>query len=214
MKAMLGAKSFQPPDWDTAYRAGTPPWETGKPAQELVRLVSEGILKPMATLELGCGTGANAVFLARRGFEVTAVDASPTAIERARTRAEDAGALLRIVLADVYEFGETAGQFDLVFDVGFYHVARRTELSRLLDLLWRITRPGSLYLTLAGAADESAEGGPPQVSEDQIHNELGRIFECVQLRPFRFESPMHKEGYLGWSCLMRRPVVRGHKVTG
>lgn len=209
MKAMVEAKSFQPHDWDTAYRSGTPPWETGKPALELVRLVHERILRPTTTLELGCGTGANAVHLACRGFEVTAVDASPTAIERARTRAEDTGALLRIVLADVYEFAETAGSFDLVFDAGFYHAVRRLELPRLLDLLWRVTHPGSLYFTLAGAKGESAEGGPPQVSEEEIHNELGRIFECVQLRPFRFESPLRKEGYLGWSCLMRRPVVHG-----
>jgi DNA-binding beta-propeller fold protein YncE len=56
------------------------------------------------------------VYLARRGFEVTAVDSSPTAVERARTRAEQTGALLRIVLGDVFEFGETCGPFDLVFD--------------------------------------------------------------------------------------------------
>jgi SAM-dependent methyltransferase len=170
-------------------------------------MVNQGLLKSGPTLELGCGTGANAVYLAQRGFEVTAVDSSPTAIERARTRAEQAGALLRIVLADVFEFAETAGSFDLVFDAGFYHFARRTDLSRLIELLWRVTHPGSLYFTLAGAAGESAEGGPPQASEDEIRSELGRLFECVQLRPFQFESPYRKEGYLGWSCLMRRPVV-------
>jgi len=170
-------------------------------------MVEGGILKPARILELGCGTGANAVYLARRGFEVTAVDSSPTAIERARTRAEQAGALLRIVLADVFEFAETAGTFDLVFDAGFYHFARQVDLSRLLDLLWRVTHPGSFYFTLAGATGELAEGGPPQVSEEQVRGELGRLFECVELRRFRFESPRRKEGYLGWSCLMRRPVL-------
>jgi SAM-dependent methyltransferase len=200
-------KSFQTLDWDAVYRESTPPWETGRPAQELVRVVNEGILKPASTLELGCGTGANAIYLARRGFEVTTVDSSPTAIERARTRVEQTGALLRIVLADVFEFAETAGSFDLVLDAGFYHFARQVDLTRLLDLLWRVTHPGSLYFTLAGATGESAEGGPPQVSEEQIRGELGRLFECVELRPFRFESPHRKEGYLGWSCLMRRPVL-------
>ncbi len=210
MKSAIHAKPYRPPDWDITYRESTPPWETGKPSEELVRVVSEGLIRPCSTLELGCGTGANAVYLARHRFEVTAVDASPTAIERARTRAEQADALLRIVLADVFEFAETSGPFDLVFDAGFYHFARRVDLTRFLDLLWRVTRPGSLYFTLAGAAGELAEGGPPQVREEEIRGELGRLFEFVTLRPFRFESPRRKEGYLGWSCLTQRPVLHGN----
>ena len=207
MKPLAEADRYRMPDWETAHRDSTPPWETGKPADELVRLVEEGVLKPARTLEIGCGTGANAVYLARRGFELTAIDSSPTAIERARTRAERAGALFRIVLADVFEFAETAGTFELVIDVGFYHFVRRVALGRFLDLLWRVTYPGSLYLTLAGAAGEPSEGGPPQVTEEEIRGELGRLFESVQMRPFRFESPHRKEGYPGWSCLMRRPVL-------
>ena len=199
-------------DWDALYRQSTPPWETGRPAAELLRVVDQRVLRPMRTLELGCGTGADAVFLAKRGFEVTAVDFSPTAIERARTRAEQSGAVLRIVLDDVFAFTEHCGPIDLVYDAGFYHYVRRTELARFLDLLWRLTRPGSLYFALAGSADETAEGGPPQVSEEEIHLELGRLFDFVHLRPFRFESPFRKEGYLGWSCLMRRPGALGGAV--
>jgi len=201
-------------DWDTVYRQSTPRWETGRPAAELVRVVDQRVLRPMRTLELGCGTGADAVFLAKRGFEVTAVDFSPTAIERARTRAEQSGAVLRIVLDNVFEFAGRCGPIDLVYDAGFYHYVRRTELARFLDLLWRLTRPGSLYFTLAGSADETAEGGPPQVSEEEIHLELGRLFEFVHLSPFRFESPFRKEGYLGWSCLMRRPGAVGGAAPG
>jgi SAM-dependent methyltransferase len=195
-------------DWDIIYRESTPPWETGKPSGELVRLVDEKVIKPCRTLEIGCGTGANAIFLAKRGFEMTAVDSSPTAIERARTRAERANALLRIVLDDVYSFAKHAETFDLVLDVGFYHFARQDSLTEFLDLLWHVTRPGVHYLTLAGAKGEPLEGGPPQVSEDDIRWELGRLFEPVQVRPFRFESLSRPEGFPGWSCLMRRPVVR------
>lgn len=198
---------FQLPDWDLLYREGTPPWDTGRPAAELVRLVEQGWIRPGPTLELGCGTGASAIWLAKRGFEVTAVDGSPIAVERARTRAERAGALLRIVLDDVFDFARTSGSFGLVVDVGFYHFIRRTELDRFLDLLWRVTQPGSLYLTLAGSTEKQAQGGPPQVSEEEVRSELGRLFEIVLLRPARLESPARAEGYLAWSCLMRRPVV-------
>ena len=136
-------------DWDAVYRQGTPPWDTGTPAAELVRLVEAKTLRPARTLELGCGSGADAIYLAQRGFEMTAVDSSPIAVERARVRAEREDALLRLVLADAFEFGQTAGQFELVFDVGLYHFIRHWDLERFLDLLWRVTQPGSYYFTVA-----------------------------------------------------------------
>jgi SAM-dependent methyltransferase len=193
------------PDWDALYREGTPVWDTGLPAAELMGVVDEGLVPRGTVLELGCGTGATAIFLAKRGFEVTAVDSAPTAIERARVRADREDTLPRFVLADVFEFGLTAGQFDFIYDAGFYHFARQTDLDRYLDLLWRVTRPSSLYLTLAGARGETAEGGPPQVSKRQLYSELARLFEMVRLRHCRLESPLRPEGYLAWSCLMQRP---------
>lgn len=193
-------------DWDAAYREGTPPWESGTPSEELVRVFGEGLIRPCPVLELGCGTGADAVWLAKRKFDVTAVDVSPMAIERARTRAEMAGASLRFVLEDVFRFAKHNSEtFDLVYDSGFYHFIRRMDLGRFLDLLWRVTQPGSLYLVTAGSDQETAPGGPPQVSEETMRNELGRLFEFVHFRPCRFASPRRKEGYLGWSCLARRP---------
>lgn len=192
-------------DFDRIYREGRPPWDTGRVSGELVRLVDEGAIRPCSTLELGCGTGADAVWLARHGFEVTAIDISPIAVERARLRGEQEDALVRFVTDDALEFARSAGSFDLVYDKGFYHHVRRTDLDRFLDILWRITRPGSFYLTLAGNADDRTEGGPPRVSEHNIHSELGRLLDVVQLRTFRFESPDRRKGYLAWSCLMKRP---------
>lgn len=194
-------------DWDAVYREGTPPWETGVPAAELVRLIAEGSIGRGTALEIGCGTGADAIYLVQHGFEVTAVDNSPTAIERARVRAEQEDALPRFVLNDIFEFAPTAGQFDFVYDNGFYHFMRQIDLNRYLDVLWRVTKPGSVYLALAGAAGETAEGGPPQVTKRQIYNELGRLFEMVGLEQCRLESPYSKDGYLAWSCLMQRPVL-------
>jgi SAM-dependent methyltransferase len=201
------SKHAGPDDRDSAYRAGTPPWDAGKPHAELIRVLDEYRLQPRTVLEVGCGTGADAIWLARRRFEVTAVDRSPIAIERARLRAEQQDALLRFVLDDVFEFAPSAGQFDFVYDAGMYHAVRETDLERYLDMLWRVTRPGSHYLCLAGAPSELAEGGPPQLSEDEIRSELGRLLEFVHLRPTRLEGSNPNQSYAAWSCLMRRPTV-------
>ena len=198
-------KPFVVPDWDAVYRMGTPPWESGVPAPELVGLVEDGTIKPCRALEIGCGSGTDAVYLAKRRFEVTAVESSPIALERARARAEREDALLRLVLDDVFDFTKDSGPVDFIYDRGFYHFVRHANLDLLLDMLWRITRPGSMCLVLAGNSDERTEDGPPRVSESDIRNELGRLFDFLHLKPFRFESPVRKQGYLGWSCLMRRP---------
>jgi methyl halide transferase len=200
-------KYTTPADWDTVYREGTPPWDIGIPHAELPRVLDEYRLKPQTVLEIGCGTGCDAILMARRRFEVTAIDCSPIALERARLRAERENVLLRFVLVDMFEFARSSGQFDLVYDCGVYHAVRQTQLDQYLDMLWRVTRPGSYFFCMAGAPKPTTDTGPPQVTEDEIHNELGRLFEFIHLRPARFENPAVKDGYPAWSCLMQRPAV-------
>jgi methyl halide transferase len=196
-------------DWDALYRQGTPFWDAGAPHGELLRVLKEYPLpKAGSVLELGCGTGSDAIYLAKRRFEVTAVDCSPIALERARLRAEYYDALLRFVLDDAFEFTQTCGQFDIVYDCGFYHHIRMMKLEPYLDMLWHITRPGSWFFCLTGRTGERTPDGPPQLTEDDIRLELGRLFEFVHLRRTTLESSAHPQGYRAWSCLMRRPVPR------
>ena len=73
-----------PTRWDERYEKGDTPWETGQPSSELQRVLAEAAIPPGRALELGCGTGASAVWLAQQGFDVTALDLSKLAIDRAR----------------------------------------------------------------------------------------------------------------------------------
>jgi methyl halide transferase len=209
MSQLSGGKPKIISDWDSIYRQGTPLWDAGVPHAELIRVLDMNKFPKAGTvLEIGCGTGADAICFAKRRFEVTAVDCSPIALERARLRAEQQNTLLRFVLDDIFDFIRTSGQFDVVYDAGFYHYIRHTKLEHYLDILWRVTSPGSWFFCLMGAPEEQADDSLPQVSEDEIHFELGRLFEFVHLRPTQIESPTRPEGLKGWSCLMRRPEVR------
>jgi SAM-dependent methyltransferase len=172
-----------------------------------VRVLREEGIGPCRALELGCGTGTNAVWLAQQGFDMTAVDLSPRALARAEQRARDAGVRVRFVAADVLDAPGLGGPYPFFFDRGCYHVVRRVDAGRYLRTLEAVTAPGSVGLVLAGNAKEPHSPGPPVVSEEEIRAELGRAFEIVRLREFRFDSsPGRAENFLAWSCLLRRAV--------
>ncbi|MGZ2359728.1 class I SAM-dependent methyltransferase [Streptomyces sp. 372A] len=108
---------------DGYYRAGKAPWDTGVTPPELVALVEEhGAPAAGRALELGCGTGTNAIYLARHGWEVTAVDLIDRAVDRAREKAAGAGVAVRLLHGDATRLDEldVPGPFDLFFDLSCY----------------------------------------------------------------------------------------------
>jgi methyl halide transferase len=190
-------------DWDKHYVDGTLPWDSGRPSKELMRVLDEESIPRGRAAELGCGTGTNAIYLASRGFDVTAFDVSPAAVAVARKKAA-AGATVRFVEADLCRFTLDVPPFDFVFDRGCYHAVRRVDLPGFIATLKKLTRPGSRFLLLAGNAREPHDPGPPVVSDREIRGELEPLFEIQFLREFRFDVPEPPEGFLAWSCLMTR----------
>lgn len=194
-------------NWDSHYQSGDPPWETGQPSLELARVIAEEKIQPCRVIDLGCGTGINAVWLAQQGFDVTAVDITPLAIERARQRAAAAGVTVRFALADVLDLREHYEPFPFFFDRGCYHSVRDPDVQAYMRTLERITAQGSLGLVLTGNAREPHPPGqgPPVVTAEELHAELEPLFEIVRLREFRFDTTEQTGASpLAWSCLVRR----------
>jgi SAM-dependent methyltransferase len=105
------------------YRDGKPPWDCGITPPELVALVEgTGALMPGRVLELGCGTGTNAVYLARHGWRVAAVDLVDRAVRQAREKAAAAGADVTVLCGDATRLDEVGvpGPYDLFFDLSCY----------------------------------------------------------------------------------------------
>ena len=125
-------------------------------------MVAEEHIHPGRSIELGCGSGTNAVWLAKQGFEVTAVDVSSAAISRARERAASEGAKVSFLCGDVLNLPDI-GTYDFVFDCGCYHVVRRLDVQSYQRTLRQVTHPGSIGLVLAGNAREPHEPGQPHL---------------------------------------------------
>jgi methyl halide transferase len=191
-------------DFVQRYATGQTPWDSGVPDGELVRILDAGRLTGKRVLEIGCGTGTNAVELARRGFDVVAVDLVEQAIGAALEKARQAKVKVEFRVGDVLN-GGADGPYDILFDRGVYHGLRLHDLKGFQKFLKHATRPSSWWLSLAGSAKEEHNGeGPPVVHEHEIRSELGGLFEIVELREFRFTTNQNGFRPLAWSILMRR----------
>jgi SAM-dependent methyltransferase len=190
-------------DFVERYATGNTPWDSGTPSEELLRVLEAGTLTGSTVLDFGCGTGTNAIELARRGFRVTATDIVPQAIQAARDKARAAAVKVDLRVADTLR-DDPGGPYDILFDRGVYHCLRTEDLKAFQGFLKRATHMGSWWLSLAGNSKEETDPGPPVVSEQEIRDELEPLFDIVELREFRFATNQSDFRPLGWSILMRR----------
>ncbi|UYQ61873.1 class I SAM-dependent methyltransferase [Streptomyces peucetius] len=210
--------------WDDFYtdRTKPVPFFVDKADESLAANLERGLIRPGRALDLGCGPGRNAVHLAAAGFDVDAVDLSPTALGWAEERAREAGADVRFHCGDAFELtaAELGGPYDLIHDSGcFHHLPPHRRVS-YLALLDRVLAPGghfSLTCFASGAMGSELpdadfyRGGRPGLHGGLAYTpeSLRRIFSGlteVELRRMRDEAPGSE--YFGepflWTALFRR----------
>jgi SAM-dependent methyltransferase len=157
-------KAFQPTpeSFDKLYRGepatdGAPrpvgvPWDIRAAQPRLMELEALGGISG-EVLDIGCGLGDNAIFLASRGHSVTGLDGSPAAIELARGRAAEAGVLkspaasagVMFDVADATDLTGYDGRFDTVVDSALYHCLDDDGRQAYAASLYRATRPGARW---------------------------------------------------------------------
>ena len=122
-------------------------WTAGTAMPELVDMVIQGRFTQGARiLEVGCGTGAEAVFLAVQGFNVSAIDISPDAIEQAKLLANFYGVNVDWRVGDVLSMPLESEQFDIVTDRGCFHCLRPDERPTFAQEISRLLKPKGLYI--------------------------------------------------------------------
>lgn len=131
--------------YEILYRHFHVPWDMGA-RDELVSLVESQTIQPGRAIDLGCGTGANAIFLAKHGFEVTGVDFAQAAIEKARQRANEAGVQVRFIVDDLTDLRQVSGAFDFLLDYGVLDDLSLRQREAYVQNMLPLTRPGSCYL--------------------------------------------------------------------
>ena len=171
-----------------------PSWELDQADPTLVGTLDDrGIRGPGRALDVGCGTGDNAIELARRGFQVTALDIADRPLMLAREKATAAGVDVNFRVADATRLGATDGAFDLIVDRGllmslFGERARRAYASALIRLA---ADGGSLYQhqwvlpqypRVPSAGWLATKVKAFVTAPDEIDDRFGEAFAVEQLR--------------------------------
>jgi SAM-dependent methyltransferase len=165
------------------YRLGFKPWEFDATPLQLVQVADQ--LPRGRALELGCGTGRQAVELAQRGWEVTGLDYVGRAIEESRTRAEAAGVEVRFLLGDAVRLVDlqVGGPFDLIYDNKCFHGLGPKSRKAYAEGVGRACRVGGCYLLFALQPGRLRRlvGLPGGVTIAEVQELFGGRFEIVRL---------------------------------
>ncbi len=136
------------------------PWNVETPPAVLVELVQSGKLKPCKAIDLGCGAGNYAIYLAGKGFDVTGVDISPVAIKHARENALKKGVKCRFLvtdlLGDLHEIDET---FDFAYDWELLHHIFPGDRETYAKNVHKLLNPGGKYLSVCFNEGDRSFGG-------------------------------------------------------
>ncbi|MBK8985992.1 MAG: class I SAM-dependent methyltransferase [Chloroflexi bacterium] len=158
------------------YAEGRVPWDDELPPPEVIEMADT--LPPGRALDLGCGYGRSSIYLARRGWTVDGVDFIPLAVARALARAEQSSVADRAQfhLGKVTNLHFLSAPYDFALDVGCMHSLDEAGLRQYRDEVYRLLRPGGLYLLFAHIRSDSVEVPGRGVYEETVHHLFGDHF--------------------------------------
>ncbi len=188
--------------FEEAYSA-LPPWDIGRPQGEVVRLAEEGEIRG-TVLDAGCGTGDNALFLARSGHEVTGFDAAGTAIRRAMEKSRTGNVPVTFLVWDALELRTLGKRFDTVLDCGLFHVFDDEERVAYVAGLHAVLVPGGICRMLCFSEMEPGEWGPRRVTQEEIRTAFANGWKVVSVREARFETNLGPQGCRAWLSFITR----------
>lgn len=199
------------PSWNDSYALGHAPWDTGLPEPLLVAFIAAGGVAPCAALEIGAGTGTNAIWLAERGFDVVGVDVSALAVEKAQAKMDGRALQCRFAVLDFLAAPPPGGPFQFVFDRGCFHVFDEPgEKQRFAEQVAAALAPGGLWLSLIGSTEgPPRDVGPPRRSAREIVLAIETALELVELRSAEFGGNHGK----AWFCLSRKRTMPAQPST-
>jgi ubiquinone/menaquinone biosynthesis C-methylase UbiE len=180
--------------WEDAYKT-VPPWDVGRPQPAFVELVRAGELGKDKVLDVGCGTGENALYLASNGFSVSGVDLSDRAIAAARAKAVERRLNIDFRTGNALSLEFKDSVFDNVIDSGLFHTFPDDDRPVYAREMARVLVTRGRYFMLCFSEKEPIDwGGPRRVTREEIETTFSPLFNINYIRDASFATRIHNNG--------------------
>jgi cyclopropane fatty-acyl-phospholipid synthase-like methyltransferase len=190
--------------FDLAYENDhVSPWDIGHPQREIVHLANANQFAG-SVLDLGCGTGENALCLASLGHETWGVDSSPNAIAKGKKKAQERRLKVKFLVRDALELRDLGRTFDNITDTGLFHTFSDEERPLYALTIAPVLRHGGKYYMLCFSDHETDLMGPRHVSQREINATFGSGWRINYIRAARFEDNIHRDGANAWLSSITR----------
>lgn len=192
-------------DFNLRYETLDLPWDIKRADFNLKNMVKSHPVEPCRALDIGCGTGDNAIWLATEGFDMTGIDLSGTAIEMANNKARKAGVEADFRTIDFLTEEISGESFGFVFDRGCFHTFQEKEERMVYaKKANKLLKKNGLWLSLIGNYDDGRlDIGPPKRKALEIVEVVEPYFEILSIAQGRFDSNDEVPSKI-WVCLMRK----------
>ncbi len=190
--------------WDASYADGPAPWDVGRPQPAIARIASAGGFSG-AVLDAGCGTGENALHIAALGLLVLGVDVAETALEIARTKADERGIEAEFAAVDALQLERLGRKFDTVLDVGLFHTFDGDERPGYVASLASVTEhDGTLYVL--SFSDDGPDTGPHPISQEELRAAFNssKGWNVAAIEADRIQTRFHDDGAPAWFATIKR----------
>ena len=193
-----------PPDgfFNSLYE-GVPPWDIGRAQKEFIRLAQAGEIQG-SVLDVGCGTGENALYLASLGHEAWGIDSSPKAIQKAQAKAQQRGLKVNFLVSDALLLQSLGRTFGTVIDSGLFHTFSDEEREKFAKSLDAVLRPSGTYYMLCFSEHEPGEFGPRRVTQAEIRATFSAGWRINYIREATMESNVDPAGIRAWLASITR----------
>ena len=192
--------------FQAAYE-GKPAWDLGRPQKPFIEVADQ---ITGSVLDVGCGTGDNALFFAQRGQRVVGIDFVEFPIMEARRRADELGVDVEFIQMDALKLPSLDRQFDSVIDCGLFHVLSDADRRAYVAGLAHVTKLGGKVFLLCFSDQEPAGPGPRRIKQDEIRAAFADGWIVESIRSSHFEpNPASKETFVdggprAWFAVIRR----------
>jgi cyclopropane fatty-acyl-phospholipid synthase-like methyltransferase len=173
--------------WDTFYmdKERNIPFFCDRPDEHLVKYIEKEMIKPQSVLEIGCGNGRNAIYLAQNGCTVTAVDLSQQAIDWAKEQADVQNISIQFICENIFNLNLGSQKFDYIYDSGcFHHLSPHRRLSYIQFINKYLKNNG--YFSISAFKENGKYGGSSLPDKQyymdrSLHGGLGYTKEKLQI---------------------------------